>query len=117
MVKILVPIVILLMIFAVVDIAVLERSRVRFLPKLAWIVLVVVLPIAGPVIWFIVGRGRPGDAYTVAPTGPTTHRLGPIAPDDDPDFLGRLHREQEQEERIRDLEKRLNELGDDAPEK
>jgi hypothetical protein len=117
MVKILVPIVILLMIFAVVDIAVLERSRVRFLPKLAWIVLVVVLPIAGPVIWFIVGRGRPGEGYSVDSTISSPRRLGPIAPDDDPDFLGRLHREQEQEERIRDLEKRLNELGDDAPEK
>ncbi len=115
MVKILVPIVVLLMVFSVVDIAVLERSRVRFLPKLAWIVLVVVLPIAGPVIWFIVGRGRPGEGYSVASTNPTIHRLGPIAPDDDPDFLGRLHREQEQEQRIRELEKRLNELGDDAP--
>ena len=117
MVKILVPIVILLMIFAVVDIAVLERNRVRFLPKLAWIVLVVVLPIVGPVIWFIVGRGRPGEGYSVDASTPTIHRLGPIAPDDDPDFLGRLHREQEQEERIRELEKRLNELGDDKPEK
>ncbi len=115
--KILVPIVVLLVIFAAVDIAVLERSRVRFLPKLAWIVLVVVLPIAGPVIWFIVGRGRPGDGYSGVPTSPTSTRLGPIAPDDDPDFLGRLHREQEQEERIRELEKRLNELGDDTPEK
>ena len=115
MVKILVPIVVLLMVFSVVDIAVLERSRVRFLPKLAWIVLVVVLPIAGPVIWFIVGRGRPGEGYSVASTNPTIRRLGPIAPDDDPDFLGRLHREQEQEQRIRELEKRLNELGDDAP--
>jgi hypothetical protein len=112
MVKILVPIVILLVIFSVVDIAVLERSRVRFLPKLAWIVLVVVLPIAGPVIWFIVGRGRPGEGLA-PPTAPTTGRLGPIAPDDDADFLGRLNREQEQEDRIRELEKRLNELGDD----
>lgn len=117
MLKVLAPIVILLMIFAVVDIAVLERSRVRFLPKLAWIVLVVVLPIAGPVIWFIVGRGRPGENNSVAPPSGSAGRLGPVAPDDDPDFLGRLHREQEQEERIRELEKRLNELGDDSPEK
>ncbi len=117
MVKVLVPIVILLMIFSVVDIAVLERSRVRFLPKLAWIVLVLVLPIVGPVIWFVVGRGRPGEGYTVASTAPAPRRLGPIAPDDDPDFLGRLHREQEQEERIRELEKRLDELGDDTPDK
>jgi hypothetical protein len=117
MVKILAPIVILLMIFAVVDIAVLERGRLRFLPRLAWIVLAVVLPIVGPVIWFIVGRGRPGENNAVSPSSPTSGRMGPVAPDDDPDFLGRLHREQEQEERIRELEKRLNELGDDSAEK
>ena len=117
MVKILAPVVILLMIFAVVDIAVLERSRVRFLPKLAWIFLAVILPIAGPVIWFIVGRGRPGESNSVSPSAPSSGRVGPVAPDDDPDFLGRLNRDQEQEERIRELEKRLNELGDDKPDK
>jgi hypothetical protein len=104
-------------VLAVVDISVLERSRVRFLPKIAWIVLVIVLPIAGPVIWFIVGRGRPGENNTASPSGPSSGRLGPIAPDDDPDFLGRLNRDQEQEQRIRELEKRLGELGDDTPEK
>jgi hypothetical protein len=117
MVKILAPIVVLLLIFAVVDVAVLERSRVRFLPKIGWIVLVVVLPIVGPVIWFIVGRGRPGESNSVAASGPASGRVGPIAPDDDPDFLGRLNRDQEQEERIRELEKRLEELDDDKPEK
>ncbi len=120
MVKILAPIVILLVIFSVVDIAVLERSRVRFLPKLAWIVLVVILPIAGPVIWFIVGRGRPGENNSVSvpgsSSGSSSSRLGRVAPDDDPDFLGRLNRDQEQEERIQELEKRLRELGDDKPE-
>ena len=117
MVKILAPIVVLLLIFAVVDVAVLERSRVRFLPRIGWIVLVVVLPIVGPVIWFIVGRGRPGESNSVAAPGLASGRVGPIAPDDDPDFLGRLNRDQEQEERIRELEKRLEELDDDKPEK
>ena len=115
MAKILAPIILLLMIFAIVDIAVIERGRVRFLPKVAWIVLTIVLPIVGPVIWFIVGRGRPGESNSVSAAAPSSGRLGPIAPDDDPDFLGRLNREQEQEERIRELEQRLNELGDDKP--
>jgi hypothetical protein len=117
MVKVLAPIVILLVIFAVVDIAAIERGRVRFLPKIAWIVLVFVLPIAGPLIWFIVGRGRPGETTSHPPDGPRSGRRGPVAPDDDPDFLGRLNRDHEQEERIRELEKRLSELGDDTPEK
>jgi hypothetical protein len=115
MAKVLAPIIVLLMIFSVVDIAVIERSRVRFLPKGAWILLAIILPIVGPLLWFVVGRGRPGESNSVAAPSGTSSRLGPIAPDDDPDFLGRLHREQEQEERIRELEKRLGELGDDKP--
>lgn len=112
-----------LLVFAIVDILVIDGGRVRGLPKYAWIGVVVLLPFIGPLLWFLVGRerleernhGRYGDA-PVASTGPG-RRFAPIAPDDDPDFLGRLSREQQQEERIRDLEKRLNELGDDKPEK
>ena len=112
MAKILAPIIILLMIFAVVDIAVIERTRIRTLPRGVWIALAIVLPIVGPVLWFFVGRVRSGEvaAASAAPAAP--HRLGPIAPDDDPDFLGRLHREQEQDDRIRELEKKLKELRD-----
>ena len=42
-------------------------------------------------------------------------RRGPRAPDDDPDFLRKLDREQRQEERIRELEERLREIDDDKP--
>jgi hypothetical protein len=112
MAKVLAPIVILLMIFAVVDIAVIERARIRRLPRGAWIVLAIVLPIVGPVLWFFVGRMRPGEGTSASAVASAPSRLGPIAPDDDPDFLGRLHREQEQDDRIRELEKELKELRD-----
>ena len=112
MVKILAPIIILLMIFAVVDIAVIERTRIRSLPRGVWIALAVVVPIVGPVLWFFVGRMRPGEAASSSSAASAASRLGPIAPDDDPDFLGRLHREQEQDDRIRQLEKELKELRD-----
>jgi hypothetical protein len=115
MLKVLAPIIILLMIFSVVDIAVIDRSRVRFLPKPAWIALAIILTIVGPVLWFVVGRGRPGENISVAAAGTIPRGMAPVAPDDDPDFLGRLNREQEQEERIRELEERLKELGDDKP--
>jgi hypothetical protein len=112
MAKVLIPIVVLLMVFAVVDIAVIDRGRIRTLPRGAWVALAIVVPIVGPVLWFFVGRVRSGEAITgsVAPTAP--RRRGPVAPDDDPDFLGRLHREQAQDDRIRELEKKLNELRD-----
>ena len=124
MIRVLVPLVLTgLLVFAIVDIIVIDSGRVRGLPKFAWIGVVVLLPLIGPLLWFLIGRerleqrshGPYADAAGV-PTRPG-RRFGPIAPDDDPDFLGRLSREQQQEERIRELEKRLNELGDDKPEK
>ncbi|HEY4151692.1 MAG TPA: PLD nuclease N-terminal domain-containing protein [Pseudolysinimonas sp.] len=111
MARVLIPIIVLLMLFAVVDIAVIDRARIRTLRRGAWIAIAIVLPIVGPVLWFFVGRVRSGETATVAPA-PPAHRPGPIAPDDDPDFLGRLHREQEQDDRIRELEKKLDELRD-----
>jgi hypothetical protein len=107
----LIAIPVVLTVFAVVDIAVVERSRIRGLPRGVW-VLIALLPILGPVLWFFVGRIRSSE-LAAAPVAPPPTWSGPIAPDDDPDFLGRLHHEQEQEERIRELERKLQELRDD----
>lgn len=126
MIRVLVPLILTgLLVFAVVDILAIDGGRVRGLPKYGWIGLAILLPLIGPLLWFLVGRerleprnhGRYADA-PAAPASPSApgRRFGPIAPDDDPDFLTRLSREQQQEDRIRELEKRLDELGgDDKP--
>ncbi|RQP10412.1 MAG: hypothetical protein EAS51_08985 [Microbacteriaceae bacterium] len=95
---------VVLLVAAVVDIVRIEPDRVRALPKPLWAVIAIGIVIIGPILWFALGRERlqPRPA------------AGPVAPDDDPEFLQRLAREKEQEQRIRDLEKRLSELdGDD----
>ncbi len=115
MAKVLAPIIVLLMIFAVVDIAVIERDRIRGLPRGLWLALAIVLPVVGPVLWFFVGRLRKGEGMAPSAAASAPRRAGPIAPDDDPEFLGRLRREQEQEKRIRELERKLNESRDDKP--
>jgi hypothetical protein len=61
-------------IFALVDCALTERVRVRGIPKALWLVVVLVLPVLGGVLWFLIGRG------------PLRRRFLP--PDDDPTFLG-----------------------------
>ena len=71
-----------LMVFSLVDAIAIDRFRVRGVPKGLWIFLIVVLPIVGPVLWLTVGRGRKN--------GPGSKR-GPIAPDDDIDFLRGLN--------------------------
>ncbi|HEY0373266.1 MAG TPA: PLDc N-terminal domain-containing protein [Amnibacterium sp.] len=61
-------------IFALVDCALTERARVRGISKPLWLLVVLLLPVLGGVLWFLIGRG------------PLRRRFLP--PDDDPSFLG-----------------------------
>lgn len=98
-------------VFALVDLALIDRSRIRGIPKPAWIAVVVFLPIVGAVLWFAVGRIRMSE---LGGTGGSVRR-GPVAPDDDPAFLNRLGREKDVEDRIEKLEQELRDLDDDDP--
>lgn len=63
-------------VYAAVDCALMERVRIRGLPRWAWICAIVLLPVVGAVLWFVIGRGpQPRPAVRV------------IGPDDDPAFL------------------------------
>jgi hypothetical protein len=67
-----------LLVFCLVDCVQTPRASVRTLPKLVWVLLIVVFPLVGSIAWLVAGRaerrGRP-------PGGRTR------GPDDDPDFL------------------------------
>ncbi len=73
-----------LAVYALVDCIQTPDEKVRHIPKIAWIVLIVLIGVVGPIAWLITGRqrnvGLPGSRR--APE--------PLAPDDDPDFLRRL---------------------------
>jgi hypothetical protein len=94
------------MVYSLVDCAMADRTRVRGPRKGVWLLLIVVLPIVGALLWFIIGRGRAGKT-----SGRAQSR--PVAPDDDPAFLARLARDADQEERIRRLEEELSALDSD----
>jgi hypothetical protein len=96
--------IIALMIFTMVDVVVTDRRRIRALNKTAWF-FVVILPVVGPALWFLLGKARPDSE--------SEHRT--LAPDDDPNFLKNIRRDEEQDERIRRLEQELAELDDDPP--
>lgn len=100
-----------ILVFTLVDLAMIDSSRVRALPKFAWILIVILLPVVGIALWFFVGRERLDGSRG----GRSARR--PTAPDDDPEFLSRLNRERAEEERIRDLERQLGELDDDDDKK
>ena len=48
--------ILLLVIGALVDIVTRDDGQVRHLPKMAWVLLVVFLPLVGSIVWFLVGR-------------------------------------------------------------
>ena len=64
---------------------------VPYLPKLVWILLIVFVPFAGPIVWLLVSRYYAREQQ-VTPTRPPAKRppSRPLAPDDDPDFLASL---------------------------
>jgi hypothetical protein len=84
-----------LAIYALVDLVQTPDEEVQGLPKLAWVALIVLIWVVGPIAWLVAGkRGRrwlPGlSPRTAGPAGPAPGR--PVAPDDDPDFLRGLER-------------------------
>lgn len=98
MVRVLLPVVLLLIafwVYSIVDCALLPPTRHRGVSKPVWILIVVLLPVLGGILWFVVGRGR--------------QRQAPVykAPDDDLEFLGSIGSISDQDQRIRRLEAEL----------
>ena len=91
-----------LMIYALIDVIRSDRFAVRALPKLVWVLVILIVPVIGALLYLFLGRG---DKAT---------RLGraPVAPDDDLSFLSQIEREREQDQRIRELEEELSRLDD-----
>lgn len=102
---ILVPLAIAFWIYSIVDCALQPPQRHRGVSKPAWMLIVIILPVLGGVLWFAVGRGSANASSTLR------------APDDDPAFLQRIGSQSDQDERIRRLEEELAQLDaeDDDP--
>jgi hypothetical protein len=47
---------VVLLVFALIDIITRPDSEVRGLPKVAWIILVILLPFVGSIVWFAIGH-------------------------------------------------------------
>ncbi|EST30605.1 PLD nuclease N-terminal domain-containing protein [Streptomyces roseochromogenus] len=82
-----------LWIYAFVDCLNTPEEEVRHLPKLAWVVIILLFGevLVGPVAWLITGRGRQAAADG---SGPSERRRDAparwVAPDDNPEFLKSL---------------------------
>ena len=77
-----------LWIYCILDVIATEEFLMRGLPKMAWLIIVIILPDIGSIAWLALGRPqfagwRPGDTE-----GRKTKRV--VGPEDRPDFGGGL---------------------------
>ncbi|MFS0854581.1 PLD nuclease N-terminal domain-containing protein [Microbacterium sp. 179-I 3D4 NHS] len=107
-----------LMVGAVVDIVRREDSQVRFLPRIAWIAVVILLPLVGSLLWFGIGREY-GDSGIAVPRLRRPQRTAPApAPAAPPadvrtteQQIADLDREIEEWRLREEIEKRKHEHG------
>ena len=77
-----------LTVYCVIDAFQTDEADMRTLPKVAWVMIVVLLPVVGPVAWLLGGRPRRGTPPSRPPQRrPDDRNRRPRGPDDDPDFL------------------------------
>ncbi len=111
----------LLMFVALADIITIDASKMKHLPKIMWIVVVILLPLVGSILWFLVGRVYPSVSERGRPPVPKRTSSMPSSPRDSgielrprntQAELMALEREiaaVERAERIRELEATLEE--------
>ena len=85
-----------LYIYAMLDLVRAPSAQVRLLPKWLWAIVVLFIFLFGPLMWLALGRPRAeyppggGDGGGGGSGGRGPGPRGPVAPDDDPEFLKRL---------------------------
>jgi hypothetical protein len=105
-----------LALFALVDCLARDEDEIRGLPKVLWVLVILLFPLLGSVAWFVAGRPHgaalPGAGFGARPgsdASPDEHRINPfgrgsggpkraLAPDDDPEFLRRLDEQRRRDE-------------------
>ncbi|QMU95938.1 PLDc_N domain-containing protein [Microbacterium esteraromaticum] len=111
-------IVIALMVFALVDIIRRDDSQVRFMPKFVWLLLVVLLPFLGSVLWFALGREYPEGGIRLGRPARRDAAAPPVAAAPPADQrtteqqIADLDREIEEWRLRQEIEKRKKERGD-----
>lgn len=95
-----------LLVYALSDFATSDERDRGGIPKWLWVIIIVVLVYFGPLAWIAYSRSRRsagasagGRTYPGASPRGRRRPGQPVAPDDDPDFLWRLAREQREQTR------------------
>ncbi|MDH2426803.1 PLD nuclease N-terminal domain-containing protein [Sphaerisporangium sp. TRM90804] len=68
------------------------EEDVRNVPKMLWVLIVVLIPVLGGLLWMMLGRPLSEQTVTRRRTAGRPRPSVPRGPDDDPDFLRDLDR-------------------------
>lgn len=80
-----------LMIYALIDCIQATEVEVGDLPRPVWLLIIILLPVVGPIAWLVVSRSHRNEARRSAPRQ--------VPPDEDPEFLQWLARREERRKR------------------
>lgn len=114
--------VLVLFVFCVIDVVTTPDSEVRNLPKLLWLVVVVLLPLVGSIAWLVAGRRQgpssatPYRSATAARAFPEYDHPGravPTNPDDDAAFLAQVRARAEAQRRDHELRRRAEQAEEE----
>ncbi|MFG3495565.1 PLD nuclease N-terminal domain-containing protein [Streptomyces sp. NPDC047928] len=105
-----------LTIYAFIDCLNTPEDEAKHLPKVAWVFIILLFWIVGPIVWFAAGRARRASARGGTPSEwHRNQRTQWVAPDDNPEFLKSLRDEHKKDESLlkdweADLRRREEEL-------
>ncbi|MET3983927.1 PLD nuclease N-terminal domain-containing protein [Streptomyces sp. PvR034] len=88
--------IIALTIYAFIDCLNTPEEEVKHLPKVVWVIIILLFSIVGPVVWLFAGKKRAAVGGGLG--GGRARRTQWVAPDDNPEFLKSLREEQERQD-------------------
>lgn len=117
------PLIFILWIYCLVNVITSRDDEVRHLPKFVWLIVVLLFPFIGSIVWLAAGRPesarRPRSRHErEVPEFPEYDRPGRMAatsPDDDAEFLRKVRERAEEQRRKAREQKRRDEQTDEDP--
>ncbi|ARX85530.1 MULTISPECIES: PLDc N-terminal domain-containing protein [Streptomyces] len=84
-------------IYAFIDVLNTPEKEVRHLPKVVWVIIVLLFGevLLGPIAWFVTGKKRPAAGRGDGGGPGRGRRGGWVAPDDNPEFLKGLEKDRD----------------------
>ncbi len=104
------------LIVTLIDVIRRDDGQVKYLPKVAWVIIVILIPLIGGALWWAIGREYPPHLPRPAVTGYRAPAAAPQPSDarTTEEQLAALEREIEEDRLRAEIERRRREGGEDA---